>query len=139
MVLLMGEAVIPPGLLFGLGLLRPDGWGHIFPKWPPLEEHTLVIIPWTLPPLSFHHNEPQSPPGFPGDPPRAAVMCDPDSYGVSAFPWGPVHMKPCVWLSRMGSPLLPVPWSSCAQAPLAFNTKCFGAPSANARSPGVGT
>ena len=41
----MGGAVIPPGLLFGLGLLSPDGWGQIFPKWPPLEEHMLMNIP----------------------------------------------------------------------------------------------
>ena len=35
--LLMGGAVIPLGLLFGLGLFSADGWGHIFPKWPPLD------------------------------------------------------------------------------------------------------
>ena len=31
-------AVIPPGLLFGLELLSDDGWGQIFPKWPPPEK-----------------------------------------------------------------------------------------------------
>ena len=31
--LLIGRAVIPPGLFFGLGLLSADGWGQIFPKW----------------------------------------------------------------------------------------------------------
>ena len=36
------------GLLFGLGLLSPDGWGQIFQKWSPLEEHTLMIIPETF-------------------------------------------------------------------------------------------
>ena len=46
--LLMGEALIPPGLLFGLGLLSADEWGQIFPKWPPLEEYTLVNIPDTF-------------------------------------------------------------------------------------------
>ncbi len=40
-----GGAVIPPGLLFGLGLLRADGWGQIFPKWPPPEKGTLMNIP----------------------------------------------------------------------------------------------
>ena len=35
----------PLGLLFALGLLSPSGWGQIFPKWPPLEEHTLMNIP----------------------------------------------------------------------------------------------
>ena len=42
-----GGAVIPPRLLFGLGLLGPDGWGQIFPKWPLLEEHMLMIVPKT--------------------------------------------------------------------------------------------
>ena len=36
--------MIPPGLLFHLGLLGTDEWGQIFPKWPPLEEHTLMNI-----------------------------------------------------------------------------------------------
>ena len=46
--LLMGGAVIPPGLLFGLGLLSTDGWGQIFPKWPLVEKHTLMNIPETF-------------------------------------------------------------------------------------------
>ena len=41
----MGMAVIPHGFLCGLGLLNADGWGQIFPKWPPLEKHTLMNIP----------------------------------------------------------------------------------------------
>ena len=44
----MGGTVIPPGLLFGLGLLSTDVWGQIFPKWSPLKEHTPVIIPQTF-------------------------------------------------------------------------------------------
>jgi len=32
---LMGEDVFAP-CLFALGLLSPDGWGQIFPKWQPL-------------------------------------------------------------------------------------------------------
>ena len=42
---LMGGAVIPPGLLFGLDLLSADDWGQIFLKCPPLEEHRLMNIP----------------------------------------------------------------------------------------------
>ena len=41
----MGQAVIPLGLLFGLGLLWADGWGWIFPKQPPPEKHRLMNIP----------------------------------------------------------------------------------------------
>ena len=37
-----------PRLLFGLGLLSPDGWDQISPKWPPLEEHMLMLIPETF-------------------------------------------------------------------------------------------
>ena len=42
--ILMGGAVSPSGLLFGLGLLSADGWGQIFPKWPLPEEQRLMII-----------------------------------------------------------------------------------------------
>ena len=37
-------AVIPPGLLFALGLLSADGWGQIFPKWPPPKRQLLNIL-----------------------------------------------------------------------------------------------
>ena len=40
----MGGSVIPPGLLFGLGLLSADGWGQSFPKWPPPEKQALRNI-----------------------------------------------------------------------------------------------
>ena len=63
-------------------------------------------------------------PVFPGCPPRTAVRFDSDSHGDFALPWVPVHMKVCVCLLRMGSLFPPVPWSSCAQAPLAFNARC---------------
>ena len=63
-------------------------------------------------------------PVFPGCPPRTVVRFDPESHGDFALPWGPVHVKVCVCLLRMGSPSPPVPWSSCAQAPLAFNARC---------------
>ena len=63
-------------------------------------------------------------PVFPGCPPRTAVRFDPDSYGDLALPWDPVHVKVRVHLLRMGSPFPPVPWSSCGQAPLAFNARC---------------
>ena len=58
---MLDGAMIAPGLLFGLGLLIADGWGQIFPKLPPLEEHMPMNIPKTLPPMTFPHNVPQSP------------------------------------------------------------------------------
>ena len=133
----MGGAVIPPGLLLGLGLLSTDGWSQIFPKWPPPEKGMLMNIP-----KSFASSVPPPQqaiitPVFPGGPPRTAVRFDPDSLGDLALPWNPVHVKVCVRLLRMGSPFPPVPWSSCAQAPLAFSARCSGALSLCARSPHV--
>ena len=66
----------------------------------------------------------QSSPLFPGDPPRTAVRSNSDSYGVSALPWDPVHMKACVHLSRMGSPFPSILWSSWAQVPLTISARC---------------
>ena len=90
----MSRAVFSPCLLFGLGLLNPDGWGQIFPKWQPLGELTLMIIPGNSASNVLAHSEPQPPPVLPGDPPRPAGGPDPDIYGVPAFPWDPVYMKP---------------------------------------------
>ena len=119
-----GGAVIPPGLLFGLGLLSADGRGQIFPKWPPPEKGMLLNIPKSfasnfLPPQQARFTS-----VFSGCPPRTLASFDPDSYRDFALPWDPVHVKVCVCLLRMGSPFPPVPWSSCTQAPLAFNARC---------------
>ena len=84
--------------------------------------------------MSFPHNKPQTPPVFSGDPPRNSVRSDPDFYGDFALPWDPVQVKVHVRLLRMGSPFPPVLWSSCTQAPLAFNARCSEALSPCARS-----
>ena len=76
---------------------------------------------------------------FPGDPPRTAVSSDSDSYGVSALPWDPVHRKPvCAFqewslhfCQSHGAPMHKPHWPSMPNA--------TGAPSPNARSPGVGS
>ena len=115
--------MIPPGLLVALGLLSTDGWGLIFPKWPPPEKGTLLNILESFAP-SVLPLQATFTPVFPGCPPRTAVRFDPDSYGDLTLPWDPVHVNVCVCLLRMGSPFPPVLWSSCTQAPLAFNTRC---------------
>ena len=120
----MGRAVFPPGLLFGLGLLSPDGWDQIFPKRPPLEEFRLMVLPKTFASNVVPLQWVTATTVFPGDPPRTTGRSDPDSYGVSALPWDPVHTKACVCLSRVVSLFPPVLWSSCAQAPLALKAKC---------------
>ena len=120
-----GWAVIPPGLLFGLGLL--SSWltggarfsqnGHLQRKaW-------LLNIPDSFAFNVLPSQQATFTPVFPGCPPRTVVRFDSDSHGDFALPWDPVHVKVCVRLLRMGSPFPPVPWSSCAQAPLAFNAR----------------
>ena len=130
----MGAAVIPFVLLFGLGLLSADGWGQIFLKWPPPEKGMLLHIPESFASNVHPSQQATFTPVFPGCPPSTAVRFDPDSLGDFALPWDSVHVKVCVHLLRMGSLFPPVPWSSCAQAPLAFNARCSGALSPSARS-----
>ena len=122
----MGGAVIPPGLLFSLELLSTDGWGLIFPNWPPPEKCILMNIPKSFASSALPPQQPHSAPIFPGCPPRTAVRSDPDSYGDFALSWASVHVKVCMGLLRMGSLFLPVLWSLCAQAPLAFNSRSPG-------------
>ena len=113
----------PPGMLFALGLLRADAWGQVFPKWPPPEKGILLNIPERFA-SNVLPSQATFTPVFPGCPPRTAVRIDPDSYGDFALTWDPVHVNIFVSLLRMGSLFPPVPWSSCAQAPLAFIARC---------------
>ena len=101
-----------------------DRWGQIFPKMATSRERQLLNIPESFAFNDLPSQQVTFTPVFPGCPPRTAVRFDPDSYGDFALPWDPVHVKVCVRLLRMGSPFPPVPWSSCAQAPLAFNARC---------------
>jgi len=122
----MDGAVIPPRLLFAMGLLSANGWGQIFPKWPPPEECMLMDIPKSFASNALPPQEATFTPTFPGGPPRTAVRFDPDSYGDFALPWDRVHLKVCVCLLGMGSPFPSVLWSSCTQAALSFNASCSG-------------
>ena len=116
--------MIPHGLLFGMGLLNADGWSQVFPKWPPPEKGTLLIMPESFASNVLPPQQATYPPVFPVGPPRTAVRFYLDSYGDFVLPWDPVHVKVCVHLLRMGSLFSPVPRSSCAQAPLVFNARC---------------
>ena len=120
----MAGAVIPLGLLFGLALLSADVLGQIFLKRPPPEKGTLLNTPESFSSNVLPPQQAPFTPVFLGGPPRTAVRFDPDSYGDFALPWDPVHVKVHLCLLRMGSPIPPGPWSSCAPAPLAFNAKC---------------
>ena len=120
----MGGAVIPPGLLFALGLISADGYSQIFPKWPPPGKSTLLNILKSFASNVLPLQEATFTSVFPGCTPRTIFRFDPDSHGDFALPWDPVHVKVCVCLLRMGSLFPPVLWSPCAQAPLAFNARC---------------
>ena len=98
--------------------MRPD-----FPKWPHIEEHTLMNIPKIFASNVLLPKKATVTPVFPGDPPIMAIRSDPYSYGTPTLPWNSGYMKAYLCLLRMGSPFLPVLWSSCAQAPLAFNAR----------------
>ena len=61
----------------------------------------LMNIPSISASKSCPQNEPQPPLAFPGYLLQPAGRSDPDSYGVPALPWGPVHMKSCVCPPRV--------------------------------------
>ena len=115
--------MIPLGLSFGLGLLSADGWGQIFPKWPSPEKCTLMNIPESFASNALPPQQATFTPVFPGCPPRTAVRFDPDSYG-DCFALGPSACESLCAPSKNGVSASPVLWSSCAQAPLAFNARC---------------
>ena len=56
--------MIPPGLLFALGLLSADGWGQIFPKWPPPEKGMLTNIPKSFASSAFPTQQATFTPSF---------------------------------------------------------------------------
>ena len=101
-------------------------WGQIsFPKWQPPGELTPMNILWGLcHQYPCHHSKLQLTPTSPGDPLRLAGRSGPSSYGVTALPWVPVHMKPCVFHGvKEWSVFPPVLWSSCTQTLIAFKAK----------------
>ena len=83
---------------------------------------------------TMSHNHPV----FPGDPPRTAVMSDPDFYGVSALPWDPVHMKPCCSSQEWRLCFPPVLWNSFIKSLLALKAKCSRGSSSKCQIPRYG-
>ena len=106
-----------------LGSLSSDGWGSVptlFIVCPGASQHWWVGLYFSkvmasrvahiddyslglLPPVFSLHIESQSILAFLRDPPRHACRTGPDSYGVPALSWGPVHMKTCVYPSLVWS------------------------------------
>ena len=102
--------------------LQAVGWGQIsVPKWQPVGELILSNIPWGL-----HHQcpcphyGPQPTFTSPVEPPRPIGRSGSGAYGVTALPWVPVHVKPCVHPPRVefcfpqscGAPALKPHWPS---------------------------
>ena len=118
----MGVAVILPGLLFFLGFLSIDGWGHIFPKCLSLDEHRMMNIP-----KSFASNAllPQQGTVSLCFPRRSSKNCSlvwPSFLWSPCFALGPsAHEILCVPFKNGESLFSPVLWSSCTWAQLAFN------------------
>ena len=87
--------MIPPGLLFALGLL--SSWltgGASFSQNGHLQRKALLLN--ILESFAFNVLPSQQAtftPVFPGCPPRTAVRFDPDSYEDLALPWDPVYVK----------------------------------------------
>ena len=86
------------------------------------------LFPGTSSSMFCPHSEPQLTPTFPGDPPRLTGRSDPDSYGIPAFSWNPMHMRACVHPPRVESLFSPVLKRSCIQTLLVYNAKFPGAP-----------
>ena len=75
---------------------------------------------------------------FPEDPQRPTGRSSPGSYGVTAFPWVPVHLKPWVHPPRVKSLFPSVLWCSYTQVPLDFKAKCSGGSSIPIPEPQAG-
>ena len=134
--------MFPGCLLFGLGLFSPNGWSQIFPKWPPPEEFTLMIIPKIFASNVSHQQRATADLVFSGDPPKSAGTSITDSYDVFVLFWDPVYMKACVQPSEWSlcfpqSCGAPVHNPSGLQCPLLWNT--LGAPPCSVRFPGMVT
>ena len=89
--------MIPPGLLFALGLLISQH-GYLQRK------ELLLNIPESFAFNVLPSQQATFTPVFPGCPPRTVVRFDPHSYGDLTLPWVPVHVKVLVRLLRMESP-----------------------------------
>ena len=99
----MGGAVIPPGLLFGLGPLSTDGWCQIFSKWPPPEkthadEYSQELRFQCPSPTTSHIHT-----CFPlEDLQELQSGLTQIPREILDLPWDPVHVKVCMCLLRMG-------------------------------------
>ena len=116
----MGGAVFPTCLAWGFRALVPTGYCWVWPAFSKIAAskgaHTNDYSLGWLPLMSCFHIEPQPTPAFPQDPTRPIGSSDPDSYGVPAFLWDLVHMKPHVHPPREKS-LFPLVCGSPAHTP----------------------
>ena len=140
----MGGVVFPPCWLFSLKhpSTRACCWAGPGLSAKMSTSGTAHANDYSLGPLSPVSLPPQwatDDPSLPRRPPRPTGGSGPDSYGVSALSWVPVHVKPCVCPPRVESLFPQVLWSSCTQAPLSFKTKSSGGHSSQCQTPRLGS
>ena len=86
--------MIPPGLLFALGLLSAVLLvGSDFSNMATSRERHAAEYSESFAFNVLPSQQAMFTPIFPGCPPRTAVRFDSDSYGDFALPWDPVHVK----------------------------------------------
>ena len=120
----MGGAVIPPGLLFGLGLLSTDGWVQIVPKCPPPEKYMLMNIP-----KSFASNmlPPQQATVIPCFPRRSSKNCSqvwPRFLWRLYFALGPSACEILCVPFKNGVSVSPFPVALLCTSPTGLHARC---------------
>ena len=110
------------------------GW-DLFPKWPPQRNSHWWLFLRLLPPMSFPHNEPQSPPCFPRRSSNNCRQVWPRFLWSLCFALGPcAHESLCVSVkSRVSVFLSPIGFLSTTQ--LALKAKCSKGSSSQCQIP----
>ena len=121
-------------LLFSPGLLIPNGWGQIFPKWQPPGELTLMIIPWDLC-LQYH-----APTESHSCPLLSQENLQDSQVNLTLILMESLHCPGHTWNFVMAPPsmesLFPlVLWSSCTQASLAYHAMSSNGSSSQCQTP----
>ena len=114
-------------------------WGQVsVPKQQPVGERTLYA-------LGLYHQCPspyselQLTPASPGRHPRGhQVNSVPGAHGVTALPWFPVLMKPCVHPPRVEFLFSPVLWQSAIKCCWPSKPDTLESPPPDAKPPGWG-
>ena len=141
--MLISGATSPTGFSFGLGLLSPDGWSQISPKWPPQVEFTLMIISETfasnvLPQQQATVATPPPPHHFPRISSMNCSQVRPRFLWSLCFVLGPsAHESLCAPF-KSGVSISPSPIEILCTSPIGLNAKCSGGSSFQCQIPRLG-